>query len=87
MKLQRNMAMDYLEVDEDSMVVFNPKSGDTHFLDGVGMDILEILIKTTDFEELILTLSKQYEANEDEMRADVIEFVDILKSKEIVIEL
>ena len=87
MKLQRNKAMDYLEVDEDSMVVFNPKSGDTHFLDGVGMDILEILIKTTDFEELILTLSKQYEANEDEMRADVIEFVDILKSKEIVIEL
>jgi len=87
MKLQRNKAMDYLEVDEDSMVVFNPKSGDTHFLDGVGLDILKILIELTDFEELILNLSKQYEANEHEIRADVIEFVDTLKSKEIVIEL
>ena len=87
MKLQRNKSMDYLKVDEESMVVFNPKSGDTHFLDGVGLDILEILIELTDFEELILNLSKQYEANEDEIRADVIEFVDSLKSKEIVIEL
>jgi PqqD family protein of HPr-rel-A system len=87
MKYQRNTSMDYLEVDDDNMVVFDPDSGDTHFLDGVGMDIMLILSDATEFDEIIAKLSAQYEADAAIMRGDVTDFIDELKGKKVVVEL
>ncbi|MHB1484847.1 MAG: HPr-rel-A system PqqD family peptide chaperone [Saccharofermentanales bacterium] len=87
MKLQRNENMDYMEIDDENMAVFDPASGDTHFFDGVGIDILNILVQPTDIDELVNKLIKMYKADYQEIFADTKEFIEKLKVKRVVVEI
>ena len=54
MKYIRNSNMEFLEIDDDNLAVYDNESGDTHYIDATGKSILEIL-------ELILILLKMPE--------------------------
>lgn len=58
MKYQRNDRMEYIPVDEDSLAVFDADSGETMFLDGTGVEILEFLEQPMTLPELIQRLKK-----------------------------
>lgn len=75
MKYKKNESMDYIPSDETSLAVFDPETGDTHFFDETGIDILTILDEPCDLETLLEKLCEIYDATPDGIRSDVEEFL------------
>ena len=85
MKYRKNENMDYIPADETSLAVFDPESGDTHFFDETGIDILNCLDDPCDLETLLTRLCEIYEATPDLIRSDVEEFLADVVAKKVVI--
>ena len=84
MTYKKNDKMDYIKSDETSLAVFDPESGDTHFFDETGIDILEILTEERSMEVLLSELCKIYSVTAEEIKSDVEEFLAGAVSKGIV---
>lgn len=84
MTYKKNEKMDYIKSDETSLAVFDPESGDTHFFDETGIDILEILSAERSLEVLLSELCKIYSVTAEEIKSDVEEFLASAVSKGIV---
>ena len=82
---QKNLEMDYIAADASSLAVFDAESGDTHFFDETGVDILNCLEEPTTLEALLDKLCEIYEATPDDIRADVEEFLADCVAKKVVI--
>ena len=79
MKYKRNEEMDYIVIDEKSMAVFDPGTGDTHFFEGTGSEILQAVLSGMDVEEeLPASLKNKYRDPEAILDEDVKSFVDKL---------
>lgn len=85
--LRRNEIMDFMQSDEGSYVVFDPSTGDTHFIEEEGAYILNILQSPVDIGEIILQLSAMYEADVSEIENDVKGFIDELIEKKVLIQI
>lgn len=85
MTYQKNKAMDYISADEVSMAVFDPESGDTHFYNETGVDILNCLDRPVTLDELLSKLCEIYDASPEDIRADVEEFIADSVSKNVII--
>lgn len=83
----KNEKMDYIDTDGSSAAVFNPESGDTHFLDEAGVDIMKILEQPHDFDMLVEKLCEIYNGAQNEIAGDAREFLNNAVQKGIVIEL
>ncbi len=81
---QKNEAMDYIQTDDTSLAVYDPESGDTHFFDGTGIDILNILAEPCDMDGLLSKLCQIYDAAPEDIREDVEEFLQETVSKKVV---
>ena len=77
--------MEYMSLDGGEEIVFDPESGNTHFLDQVGTDIINILYEPKTIECIIDELSKLYDADKLEMESDVKEFLCDLLKKQVVV--
>jgi len=84
MRLRRNANMEYIEVDDSNLVVFDPESGDTHFIDEVGSDIVNNLANESTFDDLLLKLCEIYKTERQEIECDVTEFLQQLIDKKVV---
>jgi PqqD family protein of HPr-rel-A system len=84
---QKNKDMDYISVDETSLAVFDAESGDTHFFDETGVDILNCLEMPITMEDLLVKLCEIYDASPQDIRADVEEFIAECIVKKVVIAL
>lgn len=62
MKYVKNTKMDFIQTDDTSLTVYDPESGDTHFFDETGTDILSFLSEPCGLEELLEKLCGVYEA-------------------------
>jgi PqqD family protein of HPr-rel-A system len=87
MNYMKNEKMEYMSLDGGEEIVFDPESGNTHFLDQVGTDIINILDKPKSIESIIDELSKMYEADKLEMESDVKEFMSNLLEKQVVVRI
>lgn len=85
MLYRKNANMDYIPSDETSLAVFDPDTGDTHFFDETGIDILSCLESPCDLETLLTHLCDIYNATPDDIRKDVIEFLDDVVAKKVVV--
>lgn len=85
MVYKKNEAMDYIAVDDTSLVIFDPESGDTHFFDETGTDILNCLSEPCALDDLLDSLCKIYEASPSDIRADVEDFLADCIAKNVVI--
>lgn len=83
----KNEKLDYIDSDENSTAVFDPDSGDTHFLDEAGTDIIKILEQPHDVEAIISQLCELYDAEAEKIQAGVKDFLNDAVAKGIVIEL
>lgn len=81
---RKNEAMEYIQADAASLAVFDPQSGDTHFFDETGIDILSCLQEPCGLEELLERLCRIYDASPDEIRVDVEEFLQQTVGKRVV---
>jgi PqqD family protein of HPr-rel-A system len=84
---KRNETMDYIQSDKTSLAVFDPDTGDTHFFDETGIDILNLLSEPRDFDSLLEKLCEIYSVTKDEIRTDVEEFLAETVSKKVVEEI
>ena len=84
---QKNKNMDYISADERSLAVFDAESGNTHFFDETGVDILNCLEMPITMEDLLAKLCEIYDASPEDIRADVEEFIAACIVKEVVIAL
>lgn len=84
---QKNKDMDYISADETSLAVFDAESGDTHFFDETGVDILNCLEMPITMEDLLVKLCEIYDASPKDIRADVEEFIAECIVKKVVIAL
>lgn len=87
MTYQNNKEMDYILADDTSLAVFDAVSGDTHFFDETGIDILNCLKSPLTLEELLDKLCEIYDATPSDIRADVEEFLTECIVKKVVIVL
>lgn len=85
MTYQKNKNMDYISADETSLAVFDAESGDTHFFNETGVDILNCLDAPITLEELLDKLCEIYEAAPSDIRADVEEFIADCIVKKVVL--
>lgn len=87
MKYIKNDAMEFLEIDDENMAIYDPDSGDTHYIDAIGMAILSLLDEETEEAELINQLCDMYDADREVITADVHGFLENLVVKKVVLEL
>jgi len=85
MVYQKNKEMDYIPVDETSLTVFDPETGDAHLFDETGISILNLLDEPCDLEILIEKLCEEYDASPEEIQADVEEFLKEVVEKKVVL--
>lgn len=79
--------MDFLDIDDKNIVVYDPDSGDTHYISETGKVILLLLEAETEFDELVVELCASYCAERAEIESDVREFLDELVEKKVVLSL
>ena len=77
--------MDYISADEISLAVFDAESGDTHFFDETGVDILNCLDTPITLDKLLEKLCEIYDATPLDIRGDVEEFLAECITKKVVI--
>ena len=82
---KKNEQMDYIPADETSLAVFDPETGDTHFFNETGVDILNCLNMPCDLDTLLERLCLIYDASPDDIRSDVEEFLADTVAKRVVI--
>lgn len=84
MNYKKNENMDHIPADETSLAVFDPESGDTHFFDETGIDILNCLDEPCNLETLLNRICEIYDSTQDDIRADVLEFLTDCISKKVI---
>lgn len=84
MVYQKNDGLDYIQTDETSLAVYDPESGDTHFFDETGIDILNCLEEPCDVDGLLDKLCQIYDATPEDIREDVEEFLQETVNKRVV---
>lgn len=87
MKYIKNKTMDYLDIDDENIVVYDPDSGNTHYISETGKVMLLLLEAETEFDELVAELCASYCAERAEIESDVREFLDELVAKKVVLTL
>lgn len=81
---KKNGAMDYIQTDETSLAVFDPETGDTHFFNETGIDILNILSEPCDLEKILQKLCEIYDVTAGEIKSDVEDFLAETTRKKVV---
>jgi len=84
MLYKKSESMDYITEDETSLVIFDPESGDTHFIDETGIDILNAIEEPCDLDTVLQKLSEIYSISTDVIKGDVEEFIADLMQKRVV---
>lgn len=83
---KKNESIEFITLDDDSLVAFDPTSGQTHIMNDVGKDIVDLCDGSKCFEDIISLLQKQYDAPEDEIRNDIREYLAELVNKGVLIK-
>lgn len=85
MLYQKNPAMEFIDTDETSLVVFNPENGDTCIIDETGVALFKAIGDGAALETIVDTLLLEYDAPREEIEADVSEFLDQLVQQKVLI--
>jgi hypothetical protein len=82
--IRRHPDLVFSKVD-DEVVMMSIKNGEYYGLDNIGSRVWEIIEKPVTFKELIDLLRYEFEIDDKKCRSDVIEFIEALINKELVV--
>ena len=85
MKYIKNKALEYLDIDDENLAIYDPDSGDTHYINETGKTILALLDEEIDEAELIDKLCADYFGPKEEISGDLCEFLDGLAEKKVIV--
>jgi hypothetical protein len=68
----------------DSGFIFDPSSGDAYNTNETGIFIINLLKQGKDFNELMDNLIEEYEVSENELEADLLDYIQTLKNYHMV---
>ena len=86
MAYKKNESIEFITLDDDSLVAFDPTSGQTHIMNDVGKDILDLCDGSKSYEDIVSLLKKQYDVPEDEIKNDIREYLAELVNKGVLIK-
>ena len=84
MLIRFSATIELLETDDESIVIFDPETGDTHFFAETAYFILKLLREDPDVDQLIEKLALEYAVGLEELRLDVNAFLTDLIQKGIL---
>lgn len=84
MKYIKNKNMEFLDIDDDNLAVYDPVSGDTHYINGTGKTIISLLDNETEKEKLIDKLCEDFYGSREAIANDLSEFLGDLIEKKVV---
>jgi len=84
--LTRNKDMEFISMDNEGLVVFDPASGNTYAMDNISKEILELCEKSSDMRQVCNILLGRYEGNKDEISNDIVSLISSLIRKGILAE-
>ena len=73
-----------IKLDNGQDVLFDPESGNTHVLDEIGSEVLALCNGSNSIDEMVNSLSSEYDAPVDEIRQDVETFLNDLLRKDVL---
>lgn len=76
--------MEFVSLDDESLVVFDPASGQTHIINEVGKDIISLCDNGAAVNDILLSLSEQYDTGGSDFERDVLDYLKELEKKEII---
>ncbi|ETR72375.1 MAG: hypothetical protein OMM_07543 [Candidatus Magnetoglobus multicellularis str. Araruama] len=68
----------------DSGFIFDPSSGDTFNTNDIGIQIINLLKQGKDFNDIMDQLIEDYEVTENELEADLRDYIQTLKNYHMV---
>lgn len=77
MKLKKNIAL------SDSGFLFNPSTGDSYSVNPIGMEILEMLKKGLEDDEIIKAVTKSYMIDSTTVEKDLYDFKVVLSNHKL----
>ncbi len=85
MKYTKNKAMEFLEIDDENLAVYDPDSGDTHYISETGKTILALLGSEIEEEELIDKLCEDFSGSNEKIAGDLRAFLNELTAKKVIL--
>ena len=79
MRFALSKDIENIEMD-DVITLFEPETGDTHIIDEVGKEVLDLCAKM-DVEDAIRRLAEIYDETEEVIGEDVLDFLNELAAK------
>ena len=73
MRLKKNIAL------SESGFVFNPVTGDSYSANPVGRRVMELLQQGKPFEEVLESVSKEYDVEKGRLEEDLDDFIALLR--------
>lgn len=80
MRLRKNIAI------SDTGFVFNPTTGDSYSVNGVGMEILKSLRENLSSEEILSRMTSEYDIDAPSLEKYYFDFISMLKQFELLDE-
>lgn len=87
MSFVQNKSLEFYDIDDDNMVIYDSDNGDIHYLSGTGRTILFLLSQELRLDDLVSKLCKIYDTSKEEIEHDVQTFMDELIKKKVVLSL
>lgn len=84
MKYIINPNMEFLDIDDGNLAVYDSVNGDTHYITSTGKDILQLLKDDITEQELIAHLCELYDAPVEQITEDVLAFLKELSDKKVL---
>lgn len=85
MTYTKNPIMEYLQVDEENIIIYNTETRDTHYIGGSGKEILDLIGDGIELTALLNQLCKLYDESESEIDLQARAFLDELTEKGVLV--
>ena len=69
----------------EGTVLYDPETENTHILDDVAVDIIDLFRKEMSLDDVITELTKIYDAPKETIETDVLEFIEMAIKNQIII--
>lgn len=69
----------------EGTVLYDPETENTHILDDVAVDIIDLFRKEMSLDDVITELTKIYDAPKETIETDVQEFIEMAIKNQIII--